>query len=168
MPSAPVPTFPLTVYYDAACPLCADEVQALGRHLPAGAVQWVDCSAPQFDDPACRDAGLRPEALRARLHARDAVGQWHSGPVVFEALYRHAGLPRMAGLWSGPVVGRLAAWAYPLIAWARPLLRRIGARWLLHRLMAWAERGKVPAACDAGRCASDAERGAPERQAEGR
>lgn len=141
------PAFPLTVFHDASCPLCAEEMAALRRHLPAAELVLVDCSDAAFDPadwgPACPPRA----ALLARLHARDAAGRWFSGPVVFAALYDRAGLPRIARLWRGPVLGRAAALAYPLIARARPLLRHVGGRWLMHRLLAWAERDPRAAAC---------------------
>lgn len=125
--------YPLTVFYDASCPLCASEMQALKALDAEGRLDLVDCSAPEFDDAFLIGDGLDRAALMGRLHARDSRGRWHVGLDAFEALYRAAGLERAARVWGDrcwrPVLDRV----YPWIARHRQRLSRLGlARLLPH------------------------------------
>ena len=45
-------TFPLTIYYDASCPLCRKEMHTLRDYDRRTQLPLVDCSAPDFHDPA--------------------------------------------------------------------------------------------------------------------
>lgn len=88
------PAWPLRIYYDRSCPLCAQEMHALVAHDRAGRIELVDCSAADFDSTAKEDggassapraavaAGEAPDAgkptrtaLMAIIHARDADGR---------------------------------------------------------------------------------------------
>ncbi len=44
------PRYPLTVFYDASCPMCASEMHALRDLDREGRLELVDCSAAQFSD----------------------------------------------------------------------------------------------------------------------
>jgi len=46
------PEFPLTLYVDLACPLCAREVRWLARHARPERLVMRDISAPDFDAEA--------------------------------------------------------------------------------------------------------------------
>ncbi len=103
--------WPLTLYYDGDCPLCAREIALLRRHAEPGRLQLVDINDNAFlGGPLAAQAG----PMRERLHARFADGQWVTG--------------LDATLWSWRAAG-LARWAAPL-SWRplRPLLE------LLYRL----------------------------------
>ena len=86
--------YPLSVFYDASCPLCANEMHALKALDAAGRVQLIDCSAPQFSDEGFLAEGITRTALMARMHVRDASGQWFVAMDAFEVVYRAAGLER--------------------------------------------------------------------------
>lgn len=68
--------WPLTLYFDGACPLCAREIAFLRRKSTEAKLILVDISADDFD---AESLGLTVEQLRSCLHARFANGQWVTG-----------------------------------------------------------------------------------------
>lgn len=130
------PAWPLTLYYDGACPLCAREIRLLRRRAPPQRLRLVDIAAADFD-PA--STGLSRAELQARLHARFADGRWVSG---LDATF-----------WSWCAAG-LERWAAPL-RWAalRPLLElayRLFCR--LRPRLHWLPHPDGAARCRAGSC----------------
>lgn len=85
--SCPV-RYPLTVFYDASCPMCASEMHALRDLDRQGRLELVDCSAPEFNDEGLIAERVTRDALLARIHARDARGRWLVGVDCFEAVSR--------------------------------------------------------------------------------
>jgi predicted DCC family thiol-disulfide oxidoreductase YuxK len=127
--------YPLTVFYDASCPLCATEMHAL-RDLDAAArLELVDCSAARFSDEGLRAEGITRERLMGRMHARDAHGRWLVGIAAFEAIYRAAGLEHAARLWGSPRWRPVFERLYPWVARYRQLLSRLGVHHLVRRLI---------------------------------
>ncbi len=118
--------YPLTIYYDASCPLCTSEMRALKSHDQAERLMLVDCSTPDFADQATTQAGLSHRDLMRRLHAHDAAGRWLRGVDVFEAAYGAVGLRLLAFLWGHPLWRPLLNGLYPVIARHRQLLSRLG------------------------------------------
>jgi len=129
--------YPLTVFYDASCPLCASEMHALRELDAAGRIALVDCSAPQFSDEGLRAEGITQAVLMQRIHARDARGRWLRGLDAFEAVYRAAGLEAAARMWGNPRLRPLLDRLYAQVARHRQLLSRLG----VHRLVGRAIRG---------------------------
>jgi len=127
--------YPLTVYYDASCPLCATEMHALRERDDSGRLELVDCSAADFDDAGLLASGVNRDKLMTLIHARDAYGRWLIGPDCFAAVYAAAGLKRPAALWSNPRVQPLWKRLYPWIARNRQRLSRLGAHRLLARII---------------------------------
>jgi len=111
--------FPLTVFYDASCPLCASEMHALKARDADGKLELVDCSAPDFDEGILSGTTVKRSHLMTYLHARDAHGRWLIGVDAFQEIYGAVGLQRLAGLW--PRLRRL----YPWIARNRQRLSRL-------------------------------------------
>jgi predicted DCC family thiol-disulfide oxidoreductase YuxK len=145
--------FPLTIYYDASCPLCATEMHALRDQDHACRLRLVDCSAPGFDDSALAAGGFPRELLMRRIHARDAAGEWYSGVDVFVLAYRGAGIEPVARAfahpWLRPVWDRL----YPWIAHHRTSLSRLH----LTGIVAWfVRRSARRSLARAERCSGDA------------
>ena len=126
--------YPLTVFYDASCPMCAAEFHALRDRDRHANIELVDCSAADFDDEGLRAEGLTQEKLMALIHARDAHGRWLVGMDCIEAVYRAVGLERAALVWGEPTLRPLFHRAYPWIARNRQLLSQLGA----NRLVSWA------------------------------
>ena len=109
-------TFPLTVFYDASCPLCASEMHALAARDRDARLVLVDCSAPDFDERPFAVDGVTRAAMLARIHARDADGHWLAGVDVFAEAYRAAGFPRIARLFASARLRPLWTRLYPWIA----------------------------------------------------
>jgi predicted DCC family thiol-disulfide oxidoreductase YuxK len=122
----PALAYPLTIYYDASCPLCRAELETLkardGDHL----LRLVDCSADAFDDADARVHGVTRDAMMRRIHARDAAGRWLQGLDVFTAVYRAAGLFFLARIYASRRLRPLLDRLYPWIADHRQMLSRLG------------------------------------------
>lgn len=132
------PQYPLTVFYDASCPMCAAEMQALSDRDREGNIRLIDCSAADFDDRGPGAEGFGRENLMELIHARDAQGRWLVGIGCFEAAYRAVGLEAGARLWGHRMLRPLMDRAYPWVARHRQMLSRLGGhrvvRWLLPKL----------------------------------
>lgn len=166
--------WPLRIYYDARCPLCARELGVLAQHDRGRKLQLVDCSAPCFDDDDVRAAGLDATTLMARIHARDADGAWHVGVPVFEAAYAAAGLQAMARAFAHPRLRPLWDRLYPWIADHRMGLSRLGLDrpygWLIARAAGRAARraDRRAGSCAAGTCAAPVDAETPTHGGHGR
>lgn len=118
--------YPLTIYYDASCPLCATEMGALKARDQYGRLKLVDCSSPDFRDPCAAQAGLSRDALMQAIHARDASGRWLQGVDVFVVAYQAAGLDAIAALFAHPRLAPRWKRIYPWIARNRQRMSRLG------------------------------------------
>ena len=127
--------YPLTVFYDASCPMCASEMHALRDLDSAGRIELIDCSAPEFSDEGLLAEGITRERLMQRMHARDAHGRWLAGMDAFEAVYRAAGLEVPARMWGNRRLRPLFDRLYPWIARHRQVLSRLGMNALVRRLI---------------------------------
>ena len=151
--------FPLTIYYDAACPLCANEMHALKAADDAGKLVLVDCSQPGFDDRPFTGEGVTREAMARLIHARDANGRWLVGVEVFEAAYDAAGFAALARLWEHRWLRPWWDRLYPWVARHRQMLSRLGVQHLFRAFAQYAShRSATAAACgpDKGHCATRA------------
>jgi len=106
--------YPLTVFYDASCPLCSTEMHTLRRRVADARLELVDCSAPDFDESVLAGVGITRADLMDRIHARDAHGRWLVGVDVLEAAYSAAGLTPIAFVLGQrrlrPLLDRVYAW----------------------------------------------------------
>lgn len=116
--------WPLTLYYDGSCPLCAREIRALRRRASPQRLQLVDIDAADFD-PA--SLGFSRSQLQQRLHARFADGQWVSGLDATFWSWCAAGLGRWAAPLRWPLLRPLLELGYRLFCRLRPFLH-----WLPH------------------------------------
>ena len=154
MNTSPAVHYPMTIFYDASCPLCVREVTVLKRYDYADQIHLVDCSPTDF----ATVEGHERAAMMRLIHSRDAVGQWLVGAPVFAAAYRASGFASIASLWGSARLQPMWRVVYPWIADNRRLLSKLGATgalsWVLHRLHARAA-GKALAAskgCHDGAC----------------
>jgi predicted DCC family thiol-disulfide oxidoreductase YuxK len=134
-----VPRWPLTLYYDGDCPLCAREIRLLSRHADTEHLLLIDIASADFQ---ANSVGIDQAALANRLHARFADGQWVTG--------------LDATLWSWRAAG-LGRWATPL-TW-RPLrpVFELGYR-LFCRLrpqLAWLPHPQAGKRCQREQCSAD-------------
>src|SRR5665647_318236 len=111
------PAFPLQVFYDGACSVCAAEMGHYRRGEHGGRLIFVDLSSPEFDPGA---SGISLEALNYEMHAIDREGRVYRGVEAFWAIWR--AFP--ASTWYGvlatlialPGVNHLARLAYRVFA----------------------------------------------------
>ena len=118
--------YPLTVFYDASCPMCANEMLALKERDRAARLELVDCSAPDFDETVLAGTGVTRTELMTRIHARDAHGRWLVALDAIEAAYRGAGLERTARFWGARGLRLVLDPLYRWIARRRRVLSRLG------------------------------------------
>jgi len=81
--------YPLKIFYDASCPVCALEMDHLRTRDTAGRLELVDMSAPGFD-AACH--GFSAADLDAAIHAVRPDGSVVRGMPVLRLAYAAAGL----------------------------------------------------------------------------
>jgi predicted DCC family thiol-disulfide oxidoreductase YuxK len=82
MPEAPA--FPLQVFYDGSCSVCATEMAIYMRKEHGGRLIFVDVSSPDFD-PAPH--GIAMEAFMHEMHAIDRQGRVYRGVEAFWAIW---------------------------------------------------------------------------------
>lgn len=142
----------LVVYYDRSCPLCVAEMETLKAADPQSRLTLVDCSAPQFDDPAARSAGVSVDQMLAALHVRDPSGNWYRGVEAFAQIYTLLGIRSIAKWlnygWLRPWLDRL----YPVVARHRQVLSRMGLTRLFAALVGWHARRAVARNCTLQGC----------------
>jgi predicted DCC family thiol-disulfide oxidoreductase YuxK len=137
----PALAYPLTVYYDASCPLCKSEMDALKARDVEDLLHLVDCSTGLV-----AFADVTPAAMMARIHARDAAGRWLCGLDVFAAVYRAAGFSALSRLYASRALRPLLDRGYAWVADHRQLLSRLGLSQLLRLMPA---KPRACAACAA-------------------
>lgn len=119
------PQFPLTIFYDRSCPLCAEELHAIRDYDRHGRLRLIDCSPPGFHNEAAAVAGVSAFDLMHQIHARDAAGRWYRGVDVFILAYRAAGIEAIARLWAHPRLRPLWDRLYLWVARHRMILSRL-------------------------------------------
>lgn len=142
--------YPLTLLYDANCPVCALEMDHLRARNDAGRLVFVDISVPGFDPTPY---GASYEAMDAEIHALRADGQLMKGVQVLRLAYEAVGLGwvmRPAG-W-GPLRGP-ADVAYRAFARNRRTISRVAAPLIdgVRALRAW-QMARRMRQCTDGAC----------------
>jgi len=152
--SAVAAQFPLTIFYDAGCPLCTKEMQAIKDYDHRDRLRLVDCSGADFVDADAACAGIVRADMMRLIHARDAAGHWFIGMDVFVLAYREVGIEAMARLWSNRWLRPLWDRLYPWVADHRMGLSRLGFTRAFDLLLRWAagRAQKHSLACRDGRC----------------
>ncbi|WP_268796420.1 thiol-disulfide oxidoreductase DCC family protein [Pseudomonas huanghezhanensis] len=116
--------WPLMLYFDGECPLCAREIKLLRARSTEDRLLLVDMSDDGFDAQAL---GFTVEQMQSALHARFADGRWVTGLDATLWSWRAAGL----GKWAAPLSSRalrpLFEIGYRLFCRLRPHLA-----WLPH------------------------------------
>ena len=113
--------YPLTVFFDGACPICAREIALMKRLDRKRQLALCDFSRPDYD---AASIGFAPSELGRVIHARWADGSVITGVEVFRAMWEAVGLGLLATLSRLSIVEPLVLRAY---AWfARNRLRLTG------------------------------------------
>ena len=114
-------SYPLTVFFDGACPICDREIALMKRLDRRRQLEFCDFSAQEYDAVS---SGFATEDLGAVIHARWADGSVITGVEVFRAMWEAVGLGFLAKLSRLSLVEPLVLNAY---AWfARNRLRLTG------------------------------------------
>ena len=142
-------TFPLTLYYESACPLCNAEMTNLMLRNTAGHLRFSDVSAPDFVDIP---SGTTMQDLLELIHARTADGRVLKGVEVFRLAYAAVGLGWASTAMRLPVLAPLAEWAYPLLARNRHRIPRRLVGLLFEGAVRRAAERSASAHCDASTC----------------
>ena len=113
--------YPLTVFFDGACPICDREIALMKRLDRRRQLEFCDFSAQEYD---AASSGFAAADLATVIHARWADGRVITGVDVFRAMWEAVGLRFLASLSRLSVVEPLVLKAY---AWfARNRLRLTG------------------------------------------
>lgn len=103
--------YPLTVFFDGACPICTREIALMKRMDQQRQLEFNDFSAVDYD---VASIDVSPAELGRMIHARWADGRVISGVEVFRAMWEAVGLGMLAKLSHlsllEPIVLRAYAW----------------------------------------------------------
>lgn len=89
------PHFPLRIFYDGACPVCATEIERYGRIDREERLILVDISAPDFD-PTPLDITL--DEFMYQMHAIDGDGTVYRNVDAFWAIWQAFPASTLLGL----------------------------------------------------------------------
>lgn len=79
------PEFPLNVFYDGSCSVCATEMEVYMRKEHGGRLRFVDISAPSFDPIPY---GITLDDFMYQMHAIDRAGRVYRGVEAFWAIWQ--------------------------------------------------------------------------------
>jgi len=117
------PLFPLRVFYDGSCSVCASEIEYYGRKDRDGRLVLVDISAPDFD-PA--PLGITRIELMYQMHAIDQRGTVYRNVEAFWAMWQAFPASTVLGflgtLINMPVINSIARLGYRVFARFRKYL----------------------------------------------
>ena len=144
--------YPLTLYYESACPLCNAEMTNLMLRNTDQLLVFADISAPGFN--ALPEA-TPMQALLEIIHARRADGIVIKGVEVFRLAYEAVGLNRVASALRLPVLGWMADRSYPWVARNRHRFPRALIRLIFEGGMRRAAERAASTRCTSAACARD-------------
>jgi len=141
--------YPLTLYYESACPLCQAEMRNLMLRNTKGLLRFVDISAPGFHDVP---PGTTRDELMSLMHGLTADGHLLRGVEVFRLAYSAVGIPQVRAITSLPLVAPLSEKLYALLARNRHRLPRRLVRALFETSLRRAAERAARASCPDGVC----------------
>lgn len=156
-------TFPLTLLYDGACPVCNLEMDNLKARNTVGKLKFVDISTPFFDTTPYSATLTEMNGL---IHAVRPDGQLVVGVEVFRLAYSAVGLGHLTAPTGWPVLRPVFDAAYAVFARNRygfsatfmPLLERVRAHRAAQRIaqvdIAASKAAAATSACQEGACAA--------------
>lgn len=89
------PQFPLRVFYDGQCSVCALEAERYGRMDREGKLVLVDISAAEFDSTPF---GIPLDEFMYQMHAIDQSGRLYRGVEAFWAIWQAFPASTLLGL----------------------------------------------------------------------
>ena len=117
------PVFPLRIFYDGSCSVCATEVERYGRKDRDGRLALVDISASDFDP---HPFGVTMEEFMYQMHAIDRSGRVFRGVEAFWAIWQAFPASTLLGLCGKlimlPLINPLARLCYRMFAGIRGYL----------------------------------------------
>jgi len=117
------PRFPIQVFFDGACSVCAAEIEHYLQREQTGKIIAVDISATDFD-PA--PYNISRDAFMRELHIIDSDGNVYRGVEAFMSIWQafpSLSIYRFAGAFLGlPLVNTVANLMYKGFASVRPFL----------------------------------------------
>lgn len=127
-------TYPLTIFYDASCPICKSEMEAIKISDTQNNLNLIDCSPSTFDATNyAKD--INQADMMTCIHAQDATGAWLKGVDVFAAAYRITGFDFIANIWANKTLRPFTTRLYPWIANNRQLLSKTGLPFVFNTLI---------------------------------
>lgn len=132
-------TYPLTLYYDASCPLCNAEMRNLMLRNEAGRLAFVDASVSSFEPPV---VGIDRAQMMAAMHGVWADGRVSVGVEAIHEAYLAVGLGHITSFTQWPLLGPALTALYPVFARHR---QRV-PRWLVTALFEGPMRRSAEAA----------------------
>ena len=145
--------YPLTLFYDAACPVCSLEMDHLRERDVAGRLIFVDIGAPGFDAAA---HGATLQAMNAEIHAKRPDGSMLKGVEVLRLAYDAVGLGWVLRASAWPLLRPAFDVAYRGFARHRIAISRVAAP-LIRSLRDLRARRTVHRMreCSTGACTTD-------------
>jgi len=148
--------YPLTLFYDGGCAVCALEMDHLRERCRDGRLVFVDIAQPGFD-PAAH--GTTRAAMDAEIHGLAADGTMLRGVAVLRLAYEAAGLGMVLRPTGWAPLAPLAEAGYRLFARHRRRISRVAAPLIDAIRAARAQRVAAQMrACRDGACGLDATR----------
>lgn len=89
------PTYPITIFYDGACPMCVRLMEAFKNKDAKHRLLFVNIADPHFD---AKHFGLEGAPLQSYIHATDSNGRVVRGVDVFLWLWQATDRPLLAFL----------------------------------------------------------------------
>lgn len=124
---AGIPAYPLKIFYDGSCSVCAAEMEFYRRKEHGDRIHFIDISAAEFD-PA--PYGITLEAFMHEMHAIDQNNHVYRGVEAFRAIWQAFPASTRYGLLGAlvtlPGVNSLARLAYWCFARIRKYLPKSG------------------------------------------
>ena len=121
MPSEPA--YPLQIFFDGACPVCAAGMAVYRRKETTGRLHFIDISSSDFDP---EPYGITLEAFMYEMHAIDRDNRVYRGVEAFLAIWQAFPASNLYGMLSAllkfPGVHLLARLAYWCFARSRRFL----------------------------------------------
>lgn len=157
-------TYPLTLLYDAACPVCSLEMDHLRARNGQGHLAFIDIAAPGFD---ASHHGTTLAELQAQIHGVLPDGNYLIGLAALREAYAAVGLGWVLKPTTWGPLAPLANAGYRVFARHRQSISRAAAPFIAALRTVRARRtAAAMARCQAGECEVNGVR-PPAKDAEG-